>query len=918
MKRVLYIILVVVLLGALGYMGYQFQQKTRVKPEVSIFDFVPNSAVALIHTNNGPFIFNEIASDNQVYKQLNSISAIAQLTNHTALLDSLSTSLFSGETALKDNSYILSWHPVGIGFAQLHILQLQSKEEIDRLMGALVEQNSGLQLSVKTYDDTKIYTVKGDSSFEGLAFAFIEGCFMASTSSILLEQVTGHVAKGIPITEQADFKTIYKTMGKKAYANCFIHYSEIADWVKPLLIKEASDKFTLFNHFGNWIELDVNISEKTVLLNGFSNFSTSDYLSLFKNEQAIGSDVASVLPVATTAFISLGIENMSSFRELYQNYLKSNDMFDSYQTEVNRIKRATNKDVRDVFDNLFENEIVRGYGTKSTTENSGFIILKLKSHREAEEQLTELLEGYARKSGTGLSSLKQSVKIDKDFAYVAYRIPFKDMFKTLYGDMFGGFDQLVVTLYNNHLIAAGSYAVLSDIIYNNVLKRTLEDDPNFKKFKANLAGSSNILFYCNSLKLTDVISEVFKPKVAKGLESSFESLGNLQAVAVQLSGGGDLIYANCFTNYNPNQIDAPQTLWQSKLDSSFLQKPSLVTNHYTLEKEICLQDKENNLYLISRSGRVLWKRPLDSRIMGDVKQIDLYKNKKFQMLFNTRKRLFLIDRNGNDVENYPVRLPANATNEVSVFDYEGTRNYRLFLACDDKKVYLFDKYGKKNSGWKFGKTDHEVKTPIQHFRVKEKDYIIFKDKYRVYIQDRKGRTRIKLKEQFASNNKNMFYLAYPDKFDSDFHFVTIDTAGVVKKIYLTGSVASVKLPEVKGGNYFVFDDMSGDGSADYILLDDNILWAFDENAKKIMSYNFNNRINYVPAVYKFTSGENKVGVVDDVKNNIYLINSDGSLHKGFPLRGCTPFSIGFMSDENRRFNLFVGGNDNYLYNYIVN
>ena len=918
MKRVLAFVIVVLLLGALGFMGYQFQQKTTVKSDVSIFNFIPTSAVAILHTTNGPFLLNQIAAENQVYKQLNGIAGIKALTNTTSLLDSLSRSLFSAETALDDNSYVLSWHPVGLGLAQLHILQLQSKEELDRLEGALVEQSSALEYSVKNYDDTKIYTVKGDTTFGGISFAFVEGCFMASTSSILLEQVTGHVSKGTPITEQAEFKTIYKTMGKKAYANFFVHYSEVADWLKGRLTNEASDMLGLFNHFGSWIELDLNTSEKTVLLNGFSNFKKSDYLSLFKNEQAVASDVASVLPVATTAYVSLGIENIATFRGAYQQYLKKNDMLLAYQTEINRIKMATDKDVSELFDNLFENEIVRGYGTKSASENSGFIILKLKSHREAEEQLTELLQGYARKSGTGFSTLKQSVKIDKDFAYEAYQIPFNDVFKTLYGDMFGGFDQLVVTLQNNHLVAAGSYGVLSDIIYNNVLKRTLADDPNFKKFKGHLAGSSNILLYCNSRKFIDVISDAFAPKVAKRLEASFDGLSNLQAVAVELSGGGDLIYANCFANYNPNQIDAPQTLWQSKLDSAFFQKPSLVENHYTHEKEVCVQDRENNLYLISRSGRILWKRPLDSPIMGEIKQIDLYKNKKLQLLFNTKKRLFVIDRNGNDVDNYPVRLPADATNEVAVFDYEGTRNYRLFLACDDKKVYLFDKNGKKNSGWKFGKTDHLVKMPVQHFRVKEKDYIIFKDKYRIYIQDRKGRTRIKLKEQFETNDKNMFYLAYPDKFDSDFHFVTIDEAGVVKKIYLTGSVSSVELPEMNGGDYFVFDDMSGDGAADYIVLNDNVLWAFDESAQKIMSYNFSNTINYPPSVYRFLSGENKIGIVDAAKNNIYLIDGKGALHKGFPLRGCTPFSIGFMSDENRRFNLFVGGNDSYLYNYIVN
>jgi hypothetical protein len=90
----------------------------------------------------------------------------------------------------------------------------------------------------------------------------------------------------------------------------------------------------------------------------------------------------------------------------------------------------------------------------------------------------------------------------------------------------------------------------------------------------------------------------------------------------------------------------------------------------TREKEILVQDKLNNLYLINNMGRVVWKYPLEAPILGEIAQIDLFKNNKLQYLFNTTHKIHLLDRNANPVANYPISLPATATNGLTVYDYD--------------------------------------------------------------------------------------------------------------------------------------------------------------------------------------------------------------------------------------------------------
>lgn len=82
-------------------------------------------------------------------------------------------------------------------------------------------------------------------------------------------------------------------------------------------------------------------------------------------------------------------------------------------------------------------------------------------------------------------------------------------------------------------------------------------------------------------------------------------------------------------------------------------KPVPVTNHVTGEREIFVQDENNDVYLLNDAGRVLWRLALGESINSDVVQVDAFRNGKLQYLFSTPSRLHLVDRNGEYVGNFP-------------------------------------------------------------------------------------------------------------------------------------------------------------------------------------------------------------------------------------------------------------------------
>jgi len=71
-----------------------------------------------------------------------------------------------------------------------------------------------------------------------------------------------------------------------------------------------------------------------------------------------------------------------------------------------------------------------------------------------------------------------------------------------------------------------------------------------------------------------------------------------------------------------------------------------------------------------------------------------------------------------------------------------------------------------------------------------------------------------------------------------------------------------------------------------------------------------------PINFIFSAGDRKIGVFDNNKKLIYLIDKNGETMNGFPLRGASMFSIGKLSEKSG-WHLIVGGTDRFLYNYKI-
>jgi hypothetical protein len=304
--------------------------------------------------------------------------------------------------------------------------------------------------------------------------------------------------------------------------------------------------------------------------------------------------------------------------------------------------------------------------------------------------------------------------------------------------------------------------------------------------------------------------------------------------------------------------------------------------------------------------------PLNERIVSAVYMIDYYRNGKYQLLFSGKNYIHLLDRNGNYVERYPVKLRSPATNSIVMIDYDNNLNYRLFIAGEDKLIYSYDKTGSVVKGWKPFRTTGYVKTEINYFKVSGKDYIVAADENAVYFLDRSGNKRMNLSEPVIKASGSALRL----NSGADLSVVCSSPDGTIQHIYFDGSVKKFTVKKFSADLSFDIFDVDGDGYSEYIFIDKGILYLYNHNRSELFTREFGSDNLGGPINFIFSASDRKIGVFDVKKNLIYLIGKNGKTINGFPLRGASMFSVGKLSDKSG-WHLIVGGTDRFLYNYKI-
>lgn len=931
MKRNLIIFFVLALALVAGFIYFTKDEVTFTK-ETSVYKAVPVTSPVFAEFSS----LKSIPFDNPVLQALLQNENTNAFFSRLQQLDSLIQNDKEIQNGLRREPFILAFGIAGKSDLVPLLIKNADTNNKRRAIDNLLQQlfpSGKYKYETRDYNGYKITTITSPSDTNlPLFYCFSGGLFMASTSAILVEQSIRQI-NTYNIVNNPYFMKANKTVTSQSDISWYINHKYFPDLLSKWMNGKSTERVNEFGetvrsnyrsmvknfqHFAAWSELDLEFDDNEISLNGISTAddSLNHFLSVFNNQEPVRFEADKVLPRNTSFFCSYTFSDKDKFFENLEEFYIHSDNYYKREEQFKKIVSGTRTDFKTLFQKIVKDEVVVATTTipVEPADKTTFFILHTEGRSDAEDQLNAMLAQYARRKNTEVDKLKSQYAVDKETRFTIYRFPYPSFPGLWLGKPFTLSRANYVAFNGNYMVFSNSKEGLQQYLHSMLLDATLAKDMQYLRFQQNLANRTNINVYVDVNRAFGLVNEIFNPNIAKRLKDNEDLLRKFQAVNWQVIRDKDIFFNSVYLLYNQNAKEEAQTTWQSNIGSNIDFKPQMVINHNDPKnREIIVQDTQNKLHQITNEGRIRWTVPLPERIMSEIFQVDYYKNGKLQYLFNTKSKLYLIDRDGNNVAHFPVEFRSPATNGMNVFDYDNNRNYRYFVACENKKVYAYDYSGKIVTGWIFDKTDFPVTTPVQHFRIGRKDYIVFKDKSKIYIQDRRGETRVTPAVHFE-NSRSPLVLNE----NGTPKIVATDITGKVYYIFFNGKYAVKETGKFSPNHFFTCDDLNGNGVPDFVFVDGDELTVMDENGKKLYDEDFRNPIKHQPNIYTFGPKLKKVGIVDSDANRIYLFNPNGKLHDGFPLQGNSEFSIGKMSDDSGSLNLIVGSEGGNLFNYTLN
>ena len=801
-----------------------------------LIDFIPRKAAVIIKTNDLDKFISQI-KNNALLANYNTTTYGQKLTKFEQLLSNFKSSQESLITFTK-----IGKDDLDISFITKKSTSLSFSDSTKFALKRLNTTTPPItQISTET---TSFFTVT------------IADVFIASSSQLLLENIIREQQNAY--RKESLFTKGYNSMSDKAVASILIKGKEAGILWKDILPKATNNSF---QEAFSWLQADIDLTQEDLKLNGvvLVKDSTNQYLELFKNLQPQQNSIAQITPSSAIGAVSFTYDNWKQ----YQNNLAEYNGLDPSKFELPQAELLSS------FNEIGLISVQEGNAVVGTTFDVEQTDLALSS-----EQKT--------------SSTFRQVSIFKLEG---------DDFKNAFTKAFSNLMQLPKVTYYCKLetfyLFAPTQNVLENIIANYQNKATLSSSKSYQNTASQLSRASSLLLVSNTNKIpyTSLVSE----KEAKKLASI--SLERYPFAAVQLIQDNGFMHLHGIINKNesPLKDGAIVQIASTKLDEAIMMAPQLVKNHRTKGSDIVLQDQVNNLYLLSNSGKILWKKPLDSPIVGEIQQVDLYRNGRLQLAFATERQFHILDRNGKEVAPFPIKFTEEITQPLAIFDYEKNRNYRFVITQTDK-VTMYDKAAKKVTGFTFSKASDEIILPPQHLRIGNKDYItIAENSGKLNILSRTGKSRIEVTEKINFSGSKFY--------KEDAHFMTYDVNGEKITINSSGKVTQIATEYGSGSKVVSEHNLT-------TCIRDNILYI---NTKKL-DLPFG---TYTEPYIITIKGKTYISSTDTEANQTYVFDQKGALLENFPVYG-TSSSVIDNLERNKSLGLVTQGDSRTVLLYRIN
>jgi len=861
----LFITVAVILVLAGGYITYdRFIKKTAVNS----WDVVPSETIFVYEGSACESCLNDLKKSSVITLVKKAVfpSDKDSLKGFTDLILSnfRQGSLISLHITKKDDFDFVFYIPDSPG------LEAQFLELISRLR----KSGEKISMSDREYNGVKIFEV----ALKARTFSWIkiDNVWISSFTSVLIEDVIR--------TYNSEGKNFRSQLGgvyqlptiKNDGGNIYLNLKKVAEWLS-LFTYDQPAKF--LHHFGQSALLDVKVSGKSnFVLNGFCLDSASNpnyILSSFSGQQPVSFNLKHYVSNRALMFASFGISDGVSFSRDLQLFNQKNSQL---QDTLRRISTTLGVDVEKLTQKISGELGVCWMESKGPALSKILII-------DSKKSTAEWLKTF--------NTLSQKLSIDTVFyeKYSEYEIrelPLYRFPEKILSPLVSGFN-------TSYYTSVGDVIFMSENLEE--LKRFLEDIDREDTWGKSVAQNqflestlleSNVSVYINTPRIWSALENTLHPKWKKFVQENRALVRSLGMGAIQFSHLNDSYYTNISWAYRQgNQPAQAQTVSTDKILTNFnetLAKIYVVKSHLSRTDEILVQDSSKNIRLIGADGKVLWKLAIDGFITTDVEQVDYFTNGKLQYFFATPGVLHVIDRLGNYVQPFPVKIKEREIEFVSIVDYDHSKKYRFLVSGKSGRLWMYDKSGTNLEGWTPKDLGESLFAPARHYRIRGKDYIVaIREDGNVYLMNRRGELLKGFPLNLNARPSGEYHLEAGNSLQNTY-FVLVSRDGFRINFTIDGKIHSREtlLKNTVDARFSLVDEKD---SKSYLILrqEPKQLTLFDDNLKQVVSSDFlgNNSANV--QYLDFGAGKKYVAITDNVQDLSFVYDGQGNLVTQIPV-----------------------------------
>lgn len=880
MKRLLVIIAILLLAGS-GYFTYTKWVKDA---DLSTWSFLPQNAVFVYESDK---IFDHLIKiqDLPVWNNLTRIPPFSDIQDNLQLLDTIAGKVAFSSLFENSGSLISGHITSSTSFDLLYVMEVKDISQHTYLSKSFAHfLDQGFKKRTREYLDFTITEIIHPSTGESFAYIFFKNYFIGSFTAFLVEDAIRTIADEDYPSFKGENSTLFQVARlEQDEGNLYLNTRRLKEMLGTLNL-EGID-FSL----GNASFLDMKFTDDAINFNGFTFVeSQADFLSIFNSTGGSSFDMAEIVPTNAAWAYHISFDNNLEFRASINQYLSSTN-----QSALDKRAQALSDydfDIDHTF-TLLDAEIgVVSVESGNKYLDEKLLILEVNDMGEALRFFNSMTERYA-------TSRNDTIYSEQYGEQEIRRLPVDNFPELMLGKLAQGFDQSYYMNYRNYLIFSNSIYQLKSLLQSIDDEDVWNKSLRFSRFLDRTNNEANFSLFVNIPASWSGILNGLKPNWVDFANNNQQAIRNMEYAAFQFSNIDDKFYSNV-TIYQPPRLSAGgrygiQTQKAISLTGKVITKPFLVTNHYTKQKEVILQDDQNNIYLISPDFEALWSLDVSSPIVSDFYQVDYYRNGKLQFAFATNNSLHIVDRNGEYLPGFPTIIGDSISIQTfGIIDYDNSRNYRFSFSNPEGEIFLTNKDGRLLDGWNPMTLESEITRPMRHLRIARRDLMVLQQlEGLITFKTRRGENYPGFPINTGTQTSSDFHITRGNNFSSTY-YTTVTGSGELFQVNFNGKV--IKREQLYRPNtetrYNVINDVSGDS---YIIIRNTgrRYEVLDQDGSVLFEKDYFNKTPMLIQYYKLGGSVEWIAFVDASDQNLYIYDRSGQLITGGPLKTGVPISL---------------------------